>query len=190
MKDDSQPSQNQAVIGSLSRLLEMFDHLLSKGLMASSCIQGSLSLLLWTNNLLFKIFLRRLIRTPILTTSLIRFRRLAECTFWTWEQKIMNSGLDWFVVVAFFCFSLIGQVWTYNCEQVELSVQCMWSVKVGGFVFWRRVVYVVSTSCKWIDSPLSTVGLTQCLYSALMCSSDDQVCQWRNFRLVSLWRVL
>ena len=56
----TQPSQNQAVVGSLSRLLEMFDLLLSKGPIAFSCIQESLSLLLPTNNLLFKIFLRRL----------------------------------------------------------------------------------------------------------------------------------
>ena len=55
-----QPSQNQAVAGSQSRLLEMFDGLLSKGPIAFSCIQESLSLLLPTNNLLFKIFLRRL----------------------------------------------------------------------------------------------------------------------------------
>ena len=54
-----QPSQNQAVIGSLSRLLEMFARLLSKGPIAFSRIQESLSLLLPTNNLLFKIFLRK-----------------------------------------------------------------------------------------------------------------------------------
>ena len=55
-----QPSQNQAVIGSLRHLLEMFDRLFSKGPIAFSCIQESLSLLLPTNNQLFKIFLRRL----------------------------------------------------------------------------------------------------------------------------------
>ena len=41
-----QPSQNQAVVGSLSRLLEMFDRLLSKCPITFSFIQGSLSLLL------------------------------------------------------------------------------------------------------------------------------------------------
>ena len=40
--------------------LEIFYRLLIKGPIAFSCIQGSLSLLLLTNNLLFKIFLRRL----------------------------------------------------------------------------------------------------------------------------------
>ena len=62
---NSQPSQNQVVIGWLSRLLEMFDRLLSKGPIAFSCIQESLSLLLPTNNLLFKIFLRRLTLTQM-----------------------------------------------------------------------------------------------------------------------------
>ena len=62
----SQPSQNQAVIDSLDRFLEVFDRLLSKGAIAFSCIQESLSLLFPTNNLLFKIFLRRLIHTSCL----------------------------------------------------------------------------------------------------------------------------
>ena len=46
-----QPSQNQAVGGSQSRFLEIFDRLLSKGPIA-------FNLLLPTNNLLFKTFLK------------------------------------------------------------------------------------------------------------------------------------
>ena len=64
-----QPSQNQAVIGSLDRFLEVFDRLLSKGAIAFSCIQESLSLLLPTSNLLFKIFLRRLLCRGAVTNS-------------------------------------------------------------------------------------------------------------------------
>ena len=50
-----QPSQNHAVGGSLTRLLEIFDRLLS-AFKAFSCIRQSLSLLLITNNTLQKTF--------------------------------------------------------------------------------------------------------------------------------------
>ena len=75
----SQPPQNQVVVGSLSRLLEIFDHLLSRTLLTFSCILQSLSLLLPTNNdphlFVFAMIMLWVVKTlPENTKYLVNFR--------------------------------------------------------------------------------------------------------------------
>ena len=85
-----QPSQNQLVGGSLSHLLIVSACPLSKTPIVFSCIQESLSLLLPTNNLLFKILLRRMTLLLKMSCTVAKMSQMQWSAWWLKSSKWTN----------------------------------------------------------------------------------------------------
>ena len=150
-----QPSQNQAATGSPSCLLEMFDHLLSKGPIAFSCIQESLSLLLPTNNLLFKIFLRWLLQQCLLQYV------YGHSTSYCYEYRYTEHS---------WCFRWLGAMLRYDPQVGSFSSHS--SSIPQCYTDW----YMVSPHKLW-NSVTLRIPLTRVLWSLLTgqsCTATEQ----------------
>ena len=105
-----------------------------------------------------------IIRLPILTTSRIHFsfRRLGECTFWTWEWK--GQSLSYAPTL-----SPARLLYGDNAEIRFFAVQSLWFWVSGYRTIWR-----IQGS---FDSSYS--GLLNVKYSILSNTSQDKLCTWK-----------